>query len=307
VIDQRWPGDLETWMRQNGGELDQVLAVRPHIALDVLPQVAPHTAAKLSFYGVDLHCARMRRQAQMEGSADLMRGAAEMEQMERRVWRRFDLIIYPSEEEAIAVREMAPDALVRGITPFCFDTYPARIAPPKEQTILFVAGFAHPPNIDAATLLIREVLPQLEREIGPVKVVLAGSNPTEAVRALAGDNVEVTGYVTDEELGALYERQRVSVVPLRFGAGVKGKVVEALSRGLPLVTTSIGAQGIRGLAEVVPVQDDVPGLVAALKRLLTDDAAWIAQSQAQLAFAQEFFSAAAMKHSVLAAMEAERG
>jgi len=116
--------------------------------------------------------------------------------------------------------------------------------------------------------------------------------------------VEVTGYVTDEALGELYGRHRVSVVPLRFGAGVKGKVVESLSRGLPLVTTSIGAQGITGLDEVVPVHDDVPGIVAALKLLLTDDAAWMAQSAAQMAFAQRHFSRKAMQRSVLSAFEA---
>jgi glycosyltransferase involved in cell wall biosynthesis len=110
--------------------------------------------------------------------------------------------------------------------------------------------------------------------------------------------------VTDEELGKLYAQHRVSVVPLRFGAGVKGKVVEALSRGLPLVTTSIGSQGIPALGEVIPVCDDVPSLVSALKLLLVDDAAWLAQSAAQVDFAQRFFSRIAMQRSVLSALEA---
>ena len=93
-------------------------------------------------------------------------------------------------------------------------------------------------------------------------------------------------------------------MPLRFGAGVKGKVVEALSHGLPLVTTSIGSQGIPALGEIVPVCDDVPSFVAALKLLLVDDAAWSTQSAAQVDFAQRFFSRAAMQRSVLSALEA---
>jgi glycosyltransferase involved in cell wall biosynthesis len=227
-----------------------------------------------------------------------------MKRLERRVWRHFDVVIYLSEEESAVVRAMSPHTLARTVIGFCFDPFPARTEPPKGHSILFVAGFAHPPNVDAAVFLIREVVPRLEQEIGPVEVVLAGSSPTATVRALAGPGVEVTGYVTDEALSELYDRQRVSVVPLRFGAGVKGKVVESLSRGLPLVTTSIGAQGITGLDEVVPVRDDVPGIVAALRLLLTDDAAWMAQSAAQMDFAQRFFSRSAMQRSVLSALEA---
>jgi len=93
-------------------------------------------------------------------------------------------------------------------------------------------------------------------------------------------------------------------VPLRFGAGVKGKIVEALSRGLPLVTTSTGAQGIPGLADIVPVQNEVGQIVAAMQKLLTDDDAWIGQSRAQLNFAQPHFSKDAMRASILGALTA---
>jgi glycosyltransferase involved in cell wall biosynthesis len=217
------------------------------------------------------------------------------------------MVIYPSEAEAETVRTMMPRTLSRGIVPFTFPVMPERHIPPAERSILFVAGFAHPPNVDAALFLLHEILPKLESDIGPVRVVLAGSHPTDTVRALAGPNVEVTGYISDEALSSLYERMRVAVVPLRFGAGVKGKVVEALSRGLPLVTTSTGAQGIVGLDNVVPVYDDVSSLVRSLKTLLIDDAAWIAQSHAQTAFAGLNFSPDAMQASVLNALEsAER-
>jgi GT2 family glycosyltransferase/glycosyltransferase involved in cell wall biosynthesis len=304
VVDNRWPGELQAWLLENGSELDHILVGRPNIAFDVLPHVARVTNAVLSYYGVDLHFERMRRQANLSNDTELLQEAAIMERLERRIWRYFDVVFYPSEEEAATVRALSPHTQARGIVPFCFDSFPARNAPPREQSILFVAGFAHPPNVDAAIFLVREVMPLLEQEIGPVHVVLAGSNPTPAVQALAGPNVEVTGYVTDEALGRLYDQHRVAVVPLRFGAGVKGKVVEALSRGLPLVTTSIGAQGIHGLDQVVPVRDDAANIMAALKTLLTDDAAWLAQSAAQVDFAQTFFSRAAMARSVLSAFEA---
>ncbi len=304
VLDQRRPGDLRAWLTEHGEALDHLLVNRPDTAAEVLPHLMWHADAVLSFYGVDLHFERLRREAELTGNAAKLREAATMERLERRVWQNFDVVMYPSKEEAETVRAMSPDTLACDIVPFWSEAYPPREAPPARLSILFVAGFAHPPNVDAALFLIGQVMPALEREVGPVSVVLAGSNPTEAVRALAGLKVEVTGYVTDEELDALYHRHRAAIVPLRFGAGVKGKVVEALSRGLPLITTSIGSQGIPGLAAVVPVCNDVPDIVAALKRLLTDDAAWMAQSSAQLAFAQRVFSRQAMQRSIVAALEA---
>lgn len=303
VLDRRWPGDLGAWLQQNGSDLDHLLIIRPTVAADVLPHVM-HTDAVLSFYGVDLHFARMQRQAALEGNPTLLAQAAAMERLERRVWRHFDVVIYPSEEEAAQVRSMSPPTTARGIVPFCFDVSSESLVLPRGRSLLFVAGFAHPPNVDAAKFLVQEILPLLVQEIGPVDVTLAGSNPTEAVKALGGPNVTVTGYLSDDALAELYRSHRVAIVPLRFGAGVKGKVVEALSRGLPLVTTSTGSQGIAGLDDVVPVRDDIPGLVAALKLLLTDDPAWTAQSAAQLEFARRCFSREAMRRSVLSALEA---
>jgi GT2 family glycosyltransferase/SAM-dependent methyltransferase len=304
VLDGRFAGNLSDWLSNVGKELDHLLVSRPDVATDVLASVTKGTNAVLSFYGHDLHFQRMRRQANLENDKELHSRASKMERLERDVWTKFDVVLYPSEDEAAIVRQMSPRALARGIVPFCFDSFPARTNVVKERSILFVAGFAHPPNVDAANFLIREIVPLLETDVGPITITLAGSNPTDSVKNLAGSNVKVTGYVSEETLGELYETHRVSVVPLRFGAGVKGKVVEALSRGLPLVTTSIGAEGIPELDTVVPVRDDAADIADALKLLLTDDVAWMSQSQQQMQFAQLRFSRKAMQLSVLSALEA---
>ena len=302
VLDSRSPGDLTSWMRKYGEELDHVLVVRPDVAAYAIPCLLGNTDAVRSFYGVDLHFARMRRQAKLDGSRDGEIAANRMERLERHVWRNFDIVIYPSEEEAAVVRQMSPGTVACGIVPFSFDQHPQRLVPPTERTLLFVGGFAHAPNVDAARFLVDQILPELERKVGSVKVILAGSRPTAEVRALSASNVEVTGYISEAALEELYRRCRVAVAPLRFGAGVKGKVIEALSRGLPMVTTSIGAQGILGLADIVPVHDDVARQAEALAILLTDASAWIAQSATQQAFAQEFYSRESMARSVLSAL-----
>lgn len=131
-----------------------------------------------------------------------------------------------------------------------------------------------------------------------------GSHPTWAVSALAGPAVDVTGWVSDAELAKWYQESRVAVVPLRFGAGVKGKVVQALQQGLPLVVTSVGAQGIPGLSDIVPVRGEAGEIADALVTLLRDDSSWITQSQRQRAFAETHFSRTAMRESVIKALGA---
>lgn len=306
VLDHRWPGDFALWLQENGNWLNHILINRPHIALDVLPCIPLKTKAVLSFYGHDLHFERLRRQASYADpiqAAEILVEADKWEATERQVWRKVDMVIYPSDAEAHTVYQMMPRILSRSIVPFSFPVFPTREKSPELRSILFVAGFAHFPNVDAAQFLVREILPRLEKELGEVRVVLAGSHPTEAVRALAGPNIEVTGYVSDDELAKLYNQHRIAIVPLRFGAGVKGKIVEALSRGLPVVTTYTGAQGIPDLENIVPVSDSVDDIVQSIATLLTDDAAWLLQSHVQQEFAQRRFSAAAMQASIIQVLE----
>lgn len=120
----------------------------------------------------------------------------------------------------------------------------------------------------------------MRQRVPDVRLILAGSKPAPEVRALASSNVTVTGFVSDEELARLYATSRVAAVPLRFGAGVKHKVLEALHQGLPLVTTPVGAEGIAGLGDMASVAETAPLFADALLALLENDALWRERSDA---------------------------
>jgi glycosyltransferase involved in cell wall biosynthesis len=137
--------------------------------------------------------------------------------------------------------------------------------------LLFVGGFEHTPNADAITWFVEETLPLLPAGT-PVHVV--GSNVPPSVRALATDQVTVHGFV--EDLDALYDLARVTIAPLRFGAGVKGKVVQSLMKGVPVVATSVAAEGtpLESGTHLL-VADGAAPFAASVDRLLTDDALWI--------------------------------
>lgn len=290
------------WLADNARELDYVLLSRPNIALEFLPRIrALNNRAVVVYYGHDLHFARLRQQAEITGAPAARAEANQMERVERRVWQGADLSIYPSDEERDAVAALVPEAAVGSIVPYAFSHFTERTAPPAEPEILFVAGFAHAPNVDAALWFVNEVLPLIRARRPDARVVLAGSNPTAKVRDLAGPGLEVTGFLSDAGLAARYAAARVAVVPLRFGAGVKLKVVEALREGLPLVTTPVGVQGLVGLADIIAVHDQPQDFAASVLRLLEEDDFWIRQSKAQTAYARQRFSEAAMRDSLLGA------
>ena len=301
---EKYYGGFEQFIREHGDELDAVLLSRPHIAppyLDVLNALRPDV--RVVYYGHDLHFQRVAQEAQTLGRADLVEEARRVEQRERDIWRRSDLVLYPSEDEADVVRWHEPSAQASAIVPYAFDAFFGNETPDGREGLLFVAGFGHPPNVDAAVWLVNEVMPEVWRKCPDLKLALVGSNPTSEVLGLARESrVQVTGYVSDEELQWRYAQARVAVVPLRYGAGIKSKVVEALQRGVPLVTTSVGAQGLPGLGQVATVTDDPAALAQAIVRLVGDDAAWMRASHEGARFAESKFSRDRMRRQIVDAL-----
>ena len=293
---------FESWIRQVGGEIDIALVSRPDVAEDVIASIRRHSGARVIYYGVDLHFERMRLQAEVTHDGRLARAAEQMRERERAIWRQADLSLYLSDEEARMASALQPDARIGSVVPYCFDRFAVPRAALPGLEIIFVAGFGHPPNEDAALWFVHEILPLIRAGVPGAHLSIIGSNPTARVQALAADGIAVFANVTDRELAAAYDRARVAVVPLRCGAGVKLKVVEALRGGVPLVTTPVGAQGLEGLAAVAAVEDDAASFAAAVVALLRDDGLWEARSLAQVAYARAHFSRAALRESLLPAL-----
>jgi glycosyltransferase involved in cell wall biosynthesis len=297
---------FEAWIRDHGREIDTVLLSRPDVAEDVIGPLRQHSRARIVYYGHDLHFWRMRQQATVTQNDVLRREADWMEQREFALWHQADMSLYPSEEEAAIALALQPDAAVAPVVPYCFDRFsPERPAQPGRE-IIFVAGFGHPPNEDAACWFVDEIFPLIRAQCPGAHLSIIGAAPAARVRALAGDGIAVFADVSDLDLAAAYRRARVAVVPLRCGAGVKLKVVEALREGLPLVTTPIGAQGLPGLSQLVMVEDQPRRFARAVALLLQDDEEWEWRSRRQIDYAHTRVSREAMTASLLEALRVGR-
>jgi len=295
---------LAAWLKQNGDQIDHILLSRPDVAEDCLPIIRAGTRARISYYGHDLHFSRMRQQGEFLRDEAGLRAADRMEERERAIWRQVDAVLYPSEEEARMVALLAPSVPAHAVQPYAFETFADPRPAPRAPLILFVAGFAHPPNEEAAVWFVSAILPRIHVRVPDARLAIVGSNPTQRVADLAGEQVSVHANVSAEELNAWYERARVAAVPLLFGAGVKLKVVEAMVRGVPVVTTPVGAQGLPGIEAVAAITRDAIDFAECVVTLMTDDDTWARQAEAQTRYAKHRFSRDVLASSLLSAMRA---
>lgn len=304
-------GRFDAWMTEHGNYLDAVVLNRPHISAELVGSVRRHSRAKLVYYGHDIHHLRMQQQLALHPDRELEEETQRFREFEHGLWKQADVVLYPSTDETAHVRswlaehEPGVDIRAETIPLYAYEPVPKAemVGPEEREGIQFVAGFAHAPNVDAALWFVREVLPLVQREVPAVRLSLVGSNPRPEVLALASEHIEVTGYVSDQVLTDRYRRARVAVAPLRFGGGVKGKVLESLQHGLPCVTTSVGMQGLADASSFMPVGDAPEEMAAQIVTLLRDDDAWRRVSTAERAFIACHYSHDALWRVLSSAIE----
>ena len=241
---ERCARSWQQWFKANASVIDVVYMMRPHIAekyIDVINQLEPRP--RTIYFGHDLHYLRMERQATLQGDHRLKLEAAEWKTREYQLFSQFDRVYYPSKVEVDEITACEPGLPVKAIPLYPFESFRDQpVSFPERRGMLFVGGFNHPPNADALMWFVDEVMPRL---VDPANVLhIVGSNMPDQIAALDGERIRVHGFLDDDSLNALYQQVRLSVVPLRYGAGIKGKVLEAMDHGLPVVTTPVGAEGI---------------------------------------------------------------
>jgi GT2 family glycosyltransferase len=286
--------DPAGWLRAHGSTLDVVILSRHYVANNYVALVRLYAPqAKLIFDTVDLHYLREERTAAMQNRPDLARAAMATKASELELMRESDLTLVVSPvEQAILAREV-PGARVEVLSNV-HEIYGCRKAFAERHDLVFVGGFQHPPNIDAVQWFVREVAPLLRKSAPEIQFHIVGSKAPPDVLNLAGPGVIVDGYV--EDIAPFMDNCRLSVAPLRVGAGVKGKVNMAMSYGLPVVASSVAVEGmhVRAGADVsdpdVLVADSPQDFAAAILRAYNDEALWNTLSRNGLENVRAHFS-----------------
>ena len=255
-----WATGIWDWLKLNKDEIDVAYLNRPHIATKYVDFIKENTNIKVIYYGHDLHFLRLGREYELTGDIDIKREADYWKAIELSMMRKAAISYYPSYVEIDAIHAIDPEIKAKAITAYVYDQFLTNIQEDfaKREGLLFVGGFAHPPNADAVLWFAKEIFPHIREQLPDIKFYVVGSKVTDEIKALEqpGNGIIIKGFVSEEELAGLYASCKVVVVPLRYGAGVKGKVVEAIYNGAPIITTSTGAEGIPQVEQVLEVEDD---------------------------------------------------
>lgn len=277
------------FLRERGREFDVVFLHRVRVAdrfFDTVRRLCPQ--AKIIYNTIDLTYLREEREAAYRRSRLLALKAADTRRRELGVIARADASIVLSRVEHQVLRERVPNARIE-VIPLVRNFERRSASPEGRADVLFVGGFRHRPNVDAVEFLVREIWPEMRRIAPGVRLLIAGSSTPEAIRDLESEDVRVLGHVAD--LSALLGQVRATIAPLRFGAGLKGKVAESLGHGVPCVTTSVGAEG-SGLehGQDILIAEGAANLARELARVYADDALWRRLSDAGQAFVEAQYS-----------------
>jgi hypothetical protein len=241
---------------------------RPSLFNRVHPDI--NKRAKTIYLAHDLHTLRLKREFEVTGKFSPERIKA-MELLEKRAFARSTLALLPTASEAKYVREAWGVPQVEHINYFYFD-----VRPPLNrsgQQLVFVGGQQHNPNSDGIFWFITRVFPELRRVYPNLTLKVVGSWSSDFIVAASSMGISFTGVMGDQELSDVLDASIAGLAPLRFGAGIKRKVLDYLNHGLPVVSTSIGMEGIESASGDVPgtlVANSAEDWVRSLTQLLTN-------------------------------------
>ncbi|GMU43641.1 MAG: hypothetical protein AMXMBFR25_16270 [Lysobacterales bacterium] len=284
-----WLADPVAFFRERGHEFDAIMLSRHYVARHYVELAREHAPqARLLFDTVDLHYLREQRAAAVEESEALAKQAAATREAELELVRRCDvtLVVSPVEQELLA--QEAPGRRVEVLSNI-HEVHGRRAGFEARKDLWFVGGFQHHPNIDAVLWFIAEIWPRVRAELPEAGFHVVGSKMPAGIAALAGNGVQVHGYV--EDLQPFLDGIRIAVAPLRYGAGVKGKVNQSMAYGQPVVATPIAVEGM----QIEPGREALVASTAvdfadAIVRLYRDPALWLQLSDAGLANIEAHFS-----------------
>lgn len=280
----------EVYIEKYGRFFDIVILSRAHVALKYLDGVKRYcTRAKTIYDTVDLQFLRESRQASIENNDKLRKQAEQTKANELYLAKNTDItfVVSPVEKEVLLKEDpsLNVEVIIRSVHSVTTPQKPFS----DRKDILFIGGFAHPPNIDAVVYFVEEIFPLIKQKMPDVHFYIVGSNPPKEVLSLRSNAVVVTGYMKD--VAPYFDNCRVFVAPLRYGAGVKGKILLSMSYGMPVVTTSVGAEGM-ALADGVNalIADEAEEFAAKVARLYEDEELWNNVSQISIRNIEQYYS-----------------
>jgi GT2 family glycosyltransferase len=273
VLYRPFINSVEAHLKEFGSRYDLAFLFRQQVVerhIDAVKKYCPQ--AKTLYYTHDLHHLRMMREAELLNDDGKKADAEVMKAKELKAIAEVDSTILVSSAELEILQPQIPNKILE-VMPLAYDVPGTNKGYEQREGIAFIGGGHHPPNIDAILFFAKEVMPLVNETLPDIKFHIVGANPPSEILELESENIIVHGFI--EDLNNFLDQMKISVAPMRFGAGMKGKICTTLGKGVPVIATPVGAEGLG-------IQNDKTGLIAttaneffaAINKIYNDNMLW---------------------------------
>ena len=264
--------DIWEFLKQNRKNIDYIFLSRPHVAIKYIDFIKEYMESKIIFYGHDLHYMRLMREYELSKDSNILNESKYYRNLEYALMYRADVSYYPSSIEVDEVRSVDEKLNVKEIKAYIYTEEEITKRDFKQTNdLLFVGGFSHKPNVDAIKWFDASILPRIKARNPNIKLNVVGSNATEEIINICSkENYNFYGYISDEKLNELYDKSRIVIAPIRYGAGVKGKIIEAMNKNCAIITTDCGAEGIKNAEKFLKIENTAQEFAYAIIKLYDD-------------------------------------
>lgn len=238
--------NLEIWFKENLKYFKFVYLQRPDIGQKYINIIRKYFSGKIFYFTHDLHHIRLAREYNITHDKNKYIESETVKKIEMEIFDKVDVIHVVGDFEFKYLKEKLQNKTIRNIPLFIYENEYNNIEKDfsKRKDLILVAGLLHYPNLDGVQWFSKEIYPKIIEKFPNMLWHIVSSYIPEEIKQLESKNIKIEGFLSDEELHLLYQKCRIALAPLRFGAGVKGKILEAAHNQIPMVTTSIGGEGL---------------------------------------------------------------
>jgi glycosyltransferase involved in cell wall biosynthesis len=300
--------NFSEYINKYGESIDFAFVSRPHVAEAYMYLIRKKSSAKIFYIAHDLHFLREMRAAEVGKDKNLEKIASDTKKIEESMMSKSDVSLFFSGDEVKIVKKEFAEVSV-DVLPWVQNIENSSPADFKDRKgLIFMGGYNHPPNVDAVKWFHKEVFPLVIKKVPNIEVTIYGSHVPKEISSLNARNFKVIGFIEEEKIKDIFDSAKIFIAPLRFGAGFKGKIAKAMSNGLPVITTDIGAEGM-GLVdgENALIGNDSEAVANKIIRLYSDEALWNKISKNSLRYIGDNYSVDNAQHKIEKLLASDMG
>ena len=263
---------LEKWLKNNLKYFKYIYLQRPDITIKYIDLIKKYSSGKIFYFAHDLHHIRLLREYNLTKIRKKFEKSQDMKKIENKIFSEVDVIHVVGTYEYKILKEQYINKTIRNIPLYIYANQLKNIEKDfsKRKDLIFVGGFEHSPNFDGVIWFSKEVYPIIVEKFPDMIWHIISSHTNKIIKKLESKNIKIEGHLSDDNLHLLYQKCRIAIAPLRFGAGVKGKVVEAAYNQIPMVTTSIGGEGLDYSIGAFIMEDNPKKMAEIIRKLYND-------------------------------------